>query len=110
MEIVSGWLFLNLERTRLVFVADALEVEESFEWNLLLHGDCLERFIFKFAARPTTEGPLQGYRVDASRQQIKHWLADCKVNAEAHAQRTAKLHITNELKRHNDPQSDGTRV
>jgi hypothetical protein len=75
--LVSGWLFLNLERTRLVFVADELQVVETFEWDLLLHGDCLERFVATFSASPTTEGPLQGYRVDASRKSVKAFLSDC---------------------------------
>jgi hypothetical protein len=78
METVSGWLFLNLERTRLVFVADELEVQkEAFNWNLLLHGDCLERFLEKYEARPTSEGPLQGYRIDVPLSAVKQCLRDC---------------------------------
>jgi hypothetical protein len=110
METVSGWLFLNLERTRLVFVADALEVEETFEWNLLLHGDCLDRFIQKFSARPTSEGPLQGYRIDAPRKAVHELLADCAANNDSHSQRTRNLRLSGEIKRRDDPQADQTRV
>jgi hypothetical protein len=76
MEIVAGWLFLNLERTRMVFVADELHVEDGIDWDLLLKDDYLQRFVKHFKACPTSEGPLQGYRIDAPRAVVHKWLQD----------------------------------
>jgi hypothetical protein len=73
MELVAGWLFLNLERTRLIFIADGLEVEEHFDWNNLLEHGCFDEFVKHFDASPTKEGPLQGFRIDAPSAEIAKW-------------------------------------
>ena len=85
-EKISGWLFFNLERTRLVFVADGLEVEEHFDWDVLLHGDCLDNFVRATKAVPTKEGPLKGYRIDVPLLDVRKWLEEC---AEQHANEDA---------------------
>lgn len=75
---VEGYLFLSIERTRIVFIGDKLQLEEAFDWNALLRFNCLDQFLQEFNPVPTREGQLPGWRIDIDSDRLKTWLGSCE--------------------------------
>lgn len=74
MSQITGYLFLDSEGTRVVFIPDEADQSERLDWSVLVERNFLELFISEFRAQPTRDGALRGWRIEASLPIVKRWL------------------------------------
>lgn len=70
---IKGWIFFNLDRSNLAFVADEIELTQPLPWKLLLDSRRFGEFMQQFKPVPTKEGSLPGWKIEADIDDLHHW-------------------------------------